>query len=245
MRGLFPLPENRDTDNRYYICLPKYSKQNTPLMKTFIPAIMALLLLSVALTSTYGQKKTVCYDLEGKEVTEKQLKALEIDNLIIGERELDGVMEKKLMQRDISGQLAPEVYTQIRNRIAEIPGSNLDKKPIIVIGYYPGEDPCNSTGLATREDIGLNHIAYLKQLNRLKVAGHYNIYKNNSGLKRYSVSRKWYEDKDGLIERTFFPYHYPCGSYVVIAPDGKYRGYLAEFHSDQILEGVEAIKKEQ
>lgn len=47
------------------------------------------------------------------------------------------------------------------------------------------------------------------------------------------------------MERTFFPYHYPCGSYVVIAPDGTYRGYLAEGHGDQILEDVEILKKKE
>jgi hypothetical protein len=60
------------------------------------------------------------------------------------------------------------------------------------------------------------------------------IYKNPHGLEKYQGIQQWGADPDGLFEKQFFPFHYPCGSFVVISPKGKYRGILGEYPISQI-----------
>lgn len=109
----------------------------------------------------------------------------------------------------------------------------LEGKPLIVI-YYPGKDECNSTGS--------NDPAYLKnkQKSLLKYAEKHDavppfyFYKNPHGLEKYRGIQEWAADPDGLFEKLFFQFHYPCGSFVVISPNGNYRGILGEYPISQV-----------
>ena len=76
-------------------------------------------------------------------------------------------------------------------------------KPIVII-YYPGKDPCNSSGTVDKESIqswyeqledGLNKIAQVKPIY---------IYKENDGLKKYGGILDWKKDPDGIVERLFW-----------------------------------------
>ena len=210
---------------------------------------LILIMVLLSAMSALCQKPTVCYDLTGERISEPALQALEEEarrsgpKLIIGVRETEDGIEKRLFHRVQEGALPPEVFSRIKAGLREIEGRELPAEAIIVLNYYPGKDPCNASGTATRQDLSISYKNYQKRLKKEGDVRQYNIYRDDEGLKRYSLGRKWHKDKDGLVEQTFFAYHYPCGSYVVIDPAGNYRSYFGEAHADQILADVREMKE--
>jgi hypothetical protein len=109
-----------------------------------------------------------------------------------------------------------------------------DGKPLIVL-YYPGKDECNSTGLGnTPESLRKNVKTVARYAEKHKAISPLYIYKNPHGLEKYQGIQLWDADPDGLFEKQFFPFHYPCESFVVISPKGKYRAILGEYPISQI-----------
>jgi hypothetical protein len=107
-------------------------------------------------------------------------------------------------------------------------------KPLIVI-YYPGKDECNSSGLGNMpENLRKNVKAVARYAEKHKAVSPLYIYKNPHGLEKYQGIQQWEEDPDGIFENKFFPFHYPCGSFVVISPKGKYRAILGDYPISQI-----------
>ena len=106
----------------------------------------------------------------------------------------------------------------------------------LIVNYYPGKDNCNTSGIKYVKDD-----AYYERMKKRKLAEN-NILKNiTPNFKRLLIYQKDVEkpddqtsfayDPDGLFEKMFFRYHYPCNSIVVIAPDGKYASYFGEHGS--------------
>lgn len=107
-------------------------------------------------------------------------------------------------------------------------------KPLIVI-YYPGKDECNSTGLGnTPESLRKNVKAVARYAEKHDAVAPLYFYKNPHGLEKYQGIQQWTADPDGLFENQFFSFHYPCESFVVISPKGKYRAILGEYPISQI-----------
>jgi hypothetical protein len=107
-------------------------------------------------------------------------------------------------------------------------------RPLIVL-YYPGKDECNSTGLGnTPESLRKNVKAVARYSEKYDAVAPLYFYKNPHGLEKYQGIQQWTADPDGLFENQFFPFHYPCGSFVVISPKGKYRAILGEYPISQI-----------
>lgn len=106
-------------------------------------------------------------------------------------------------------------------------------KPIIVI-YYPGKDECNSTGSNDPAYLKNKHKSLLKYAEKHDAVPPLYFYKNPHGLEKYRGIHEWAADPDGLFEKLFFKYPYPCGSFVVISPNGNYRGILGEYPISQV-----------
>ena len=58
----------------------------------------------------------------------------------------------------------------------------------------------------------------------------YFIFKDEKSVNNFGKYFKWYLDKNQLIEKTFFKFHYPCGSYVIIRPNGNYYSQRGEYN---------------
>lgn len=106
-------------------------------------------------------------------------------------------------------------------------------KPIIVI-YYPGKDECNSTGSNDPAYLKNKHKSLLKYAEKHDAVPPLYFYKNPHGLEKYRGIHEWAADPDGLFEKLFFQYPYPCGSFVVVSPNGNYRGILGEYPISQV-----------
>jgi hypothetical protein len=107
-------------------------------------------------------------------------------------------------------------------------------KPLIVI-YYPGKDECNSTGLGNTPETLLKNVkAVARNAEKHNAVSPLYIYKIPHGLEKYQGIQQWTADPEGLFEKEFFKYPYPCGSFVVISPKGNYRGILGGYPISQI-----------
>lgn len=106
-------------------------------------------------------------------------------------------------------------------------------KPLIVI-YYPGKDECNSTGSNDRAYLNNKHKSLLKYAEKHEAVAPLYFYKNPHGLEKYQGILEWSADPEGLFEKLFFQFHYPCGSFVVISPKGNFRAILGEYPISQV-----------
>lgn len=153
----------------------------------------------------------------------------------------DSANHKKLTLRFQRGKITNRAIFE--SVLEKATGKNIDSEQSIVIIYYPGKDPCNSSGSASKahreywflqlED-GINQIAKTKPIY---------IYKDENGLEKYFGILTWHKDPEGIIERLFFKYHYPCSSFVVISKEGDYISYFGEFGKEQIWEATQLMNK--
>ncbi len=114
-------------------------------------------------------------------------------------------------------------------------------KPVIII-YYPGEDPCNSSGSATYQSRRAWYKILEKKISKISHTKPLYIYKKAEGLKKYDGIVTWLKDPENIVEKTFFRFHYPCSSYVIISPDGTYISFFGEFSKEQLWSDLEVLK---
>lgn len=138
--------------------------------------------------------------------------------------------------RDFKGKLSQEDMMNFRQIYPSLEGN----QPVI-IQYFPGIDNCNSH-YKTNEMV---MIEFLKSKDKKISNGKrklYNVYKSNEGIENLCVKMNWQKDEGQFIEKLFFPYHFPCESYVVVGEDGNYRGYYGEYMVSQVLKDYKKLK---
>jgi hypothetical protein len=114
-------------------------------------------------------------------------------------------------------------------------------KPLVIL-YYPGKDPCNSSGTATRRTKKSWYNKMEKGINKIKESNILYIYKNDNGL--IDGFKEWIKDPEQTIERLFFKRHYPCSSFVVISEKNEFISYFGEFSKEYVWKAVEIITNE-
>ena len=63
------------------------------------------------------------------------------------------------------------------------------------------------------------------------------------GLEKYEGLLDWHKDPDGITEKLFFNYHYPCSSFVVISPNGNYLSYFGEFGKEYVWNAINIVSE--
>jgi hypothetical protein len=118
-----------------------------------------------------------------------------------------------------------------------------DAGKLLIVIFYPGKDECNSTGLGNnRRYFRKEHETLLKWAEKHGAAEPVYLYSNPSGLEKYRGLLPWQEDPDRLFAKQFFKYPYPCGSFVVIHPNGTFRGILGEYPLSQVEVAMKKLK---
>lgn len=148
--------------------------------------------------------------------------------------------EKILVHRMPAGKLADSriFFEKTENLKAFEEGKSL------VIIYYPGPDECNSNGQRTPGTYYIkNHKALLRWTEKYNAAAPQYIYAASAGLDLSHPELDWKEDPGSIFLQNFFRFPYPCQSFVVIHPDGRYRGILGEFPLDQIQVALKKIQR--
>ncbi len=201
---------------------------------------------------------TIIYSCSSTRITNDDIKYFDENNIEISKTQF---YQKSLNNKLLSWAYIPEgskfhkkiTLREERGKITNRPllelmleketNRELDSDKPLIIVYYPGKDPCNSSGSATKKsrkvwfgelENGINQITQTKPIY---------IYKNSDGLEKYQRVLTWHNDPEGTVEKLFFKYHYPCSSFVVISKDGDYISYFGEFGKEYVWEATQLMNK--
>lgn len=145
---------------------------------------------------------------------------------------------KIIINRSEEGNIETEKLLDDLEKLLKI---ELNKNQPTIVTFYPGKDKCNSTGTATATSQYLWHKEKENLSDKIKKSNYLYIYKDKKNIKTIK-KLKWFKDPKNIVENTFFNYHYPCSSYVIIY-NNKYRSYFGEFSQSQVYNDLKAIVK--
>lgn len=202
--------------------------------------ILFLLLIPISL---FSQKKEYFYDYNWNQISKKDYNDRSLYKALRIKIDKDSVILNKLEHGLEPGILHLDSLAKLRTYLKKITKRNLSKDHMVVINYYPGTDPCNSGGSRTKAEYRFHYKRYLKKLKKLGKIDQFFIYKSNDGLDRFTSDYAvWFEDSNGKIENTFFRFHYPCYSFVIINSDGKYFVRKSEYAIDDVYRIIDFLR---
>ncbi|MFN0033718.1 MAG: hypothetical protein ACKVUS_01540 [Saprospiraceae bacterium] len=203
---------------------------------------LALLLLSFNLFSQ--GKKAYYYDQNFTPLSEKDFwKDKDISKRLHLSYDVDTAKIFVKVTREQRGRIHVDSLKLLKRDLEISTNYPIDSTHLIVIDYYPGKDPCNSGGTQDRTAIKNDHKSYLSKLHSLAPISQFYIYCLKEGLERYKGIYNWKPDLNNRIENTFFQLHYPCGSLVVIRPDGLFVTWYGEYSNQQVWDYVKELRK--
>ena len=130
-----------------------------------------------------------------------------------------------------------EIASKLQSRTAMV----IDKtKPLVVI-YFPGKDRCNSSGSATKSSTRTYFNTLSRKVNRIARVKPIYIYRTKEGTEKDDGIIDWHKDPENIIEKTFFKFHYPCSSYVLVNPDGTYIAFFGEWSKESLWKNLEEL----
>lgn len=188
----------------------------------------------------FSQKKTIYYNEAMAKISKEYF-----ENHLDNSRNLhlafesDSLITNVLVTRKNYGKLSDPAFKVLKNSLSET--SNFDKN-LIIIMFYPGEDPCNHREENSRR--GFHVQPYLKKLKKINSFEHFWVYKSYGQLQYYQPDEiNWQHDKEQTVEKLFFNYHYPCSSFVVLDKEGNYICYYGESGDDKVFEFSKELTK--
>lgn len=137
-------------------------------------------------------------------------------------------------------------YLDNRNKLDSIisayTNQDIDSnKPLIII-YYPGKDPCNSSGSSTRKSTRNWFNRMEKGIDKIEESNLVYVYKDSTGLYgRHDGFKVWIKDPHRIVERIFFTKNPPCGGYTVISKNGEYLSLLMEISRESLWTDLEYL----
>lgn len=144
----------------------------------------------------------------------------------------------KLFWREHQGTLNAVALDQLRQYLRGLSGKELPEANYIVVNYYPGIDRCNEGGY---NDFRLGMIeGYEQALDIIGNTSQFYVHHHEATSPFESKKNRSLPDKTNLFKNVFFAYPFPCDSYVVIHPDGRYIKYYGEHHLQSILDILQA-----
>ena len=188
-------------------------------MKKLVFFTLSLLLLASCKTNQNGSSKTTqvtyrksrLYDQENNRISQSKFY-----NQLLKNQDLSWAYvsnKTKFDKRLVAGQkhgVISDKATIIKQLNNKLDINIASDKPIVII-YYPGKDPCNSSGSATKQT-------------RVKAQQDFEV-------KLYNLA----QIKPIFLYSLFFEYHYPCSSYLVISKDGEFTSKFGESNYSEIL----------
>jgi hypothetical protein len=208
-------------------------------VRHFIITIALVLLLSCS-TSKPIEAKTRYFDDNNVEISKSKFEELRATNKVL-EIPGDSINHKKLTQRGQRGQIDNRAALELA--LEQATQTSIDSDKPIVIMYYPGKDPCNSSGSPNRDTLKVWHDELEKGVYEIAKVKPIYLYKNKTGLKKLDGKRIWSKDPDSMIERLFFKYHYPCFSFVVISKEGNFVSYFGEFGKEYVWGALKMLNE--
>ena len=152
----------------------------------------------------------------------------------------DSVNHKLLSLRENKGTIQNRNY--LDSLLTLSANKKIDSTKPLVILYYPGKDPCNSSGSSTRrtEKRWLDKME--KGISKIRESNIIYVYKTQDGL--IDGFREWIKDPQQTIESLFFKRHYPCSSFVVISENSEFISHFGEFSKESVWKALKLITNE-
>lgn len=200
-----------------------------------------LLLLFVLIAQNAVNSQTY-YDADNNKIDKTTF-----DKLLAGKEyyhvENDSLKAFKLMYRNNRGESgslgdSENLFKELNEKL----NLKLDSSKPLIIYYYPGKDPCNSSGVGAKRREQLKWDKELdKEVKKVADVNVLRINKNKEGIETIN-DYNWKKDPNALIENLFFNYHYGCGSFVIINKE-KYLAFFGEYGWKDVIESLKEILK--
>lgn len=207
--------------------------------KVLLKLIFVILIYSCSSTKI-GNDKTKYFDDNNIEISKSKFNQIRSTKKLL-DIPGDSVNHKKLTLRENRGKVNDRKALELL--LEKGLNQELDSNKPIVIIYYPGKDPCNSSGTTNKEWIRSWYGQLEEDLNQVAQVKPIYIYKENDGLKKYDGILEWKKDPEGIVEKSFFKYHYPCMSFVVISKDGDYISRFGEFGHPLVRKALKEMNR--
>ncbi|HLS30373.1 MAG TPA: hypothetical protein VK021_05925 [Flavobacteriaceae bacterium] len=213
-------------------------------MKSTFRIFIIIVLIS---SFSYAQNKEVDDNIKYFDESYNQISKTEFDDKKRGNRLLsiqgDSAHHKLLSLREYRGVLQNRKY--VDSLLTSSTNKVIDSTKPLVIVYYPGKDPCNSSGTATRKTKRKWFKKMEKGINKIAASNIIYVYKTKDGLYgKNDGFKEWIKDPEQTIENLFFKRHYPCSSFVVIAENNEFITYFGEFAKEFVWKAVEMLTDE-
>ena len=191
---------------------------------------------------SFGQKKEIYANDDLIEITKSEFNKEKNPHESYNMRfDLDTLIVNVKVQRVKKGKISKIKLDSIRNELSEVSDKNIPKNNILIINYYHGLDRCNSSG--DKSYVRGKYKNYLRKIKKLKNVNQFFMYKSPEGTVEYGKQLNWIKDESEIIEKTFLPIHYPCGSYVIIDENGNFYIQKGEYNIDNIIGLIKNKKK--
>lgn len=198
-----------------------------------------MLLLFLSPYTLFSQSKKIVFADENLKILTKNdffNNPLKKDRYILT-FENDSSTIKVKVDREKYGRLTKNRNRNIRSYLETLSSTKIDSTKTVIINYFPTADKCQGKSNWNKFFIKKCN-NFVNQVKKNEKLTQYFIFKDKSSVKNFKKKFKWYLDTKQLIEKTFFKYHYPCFSYVIIKPNGNYYTVRGEYNISEIYKKI-------
>lgn len=201
-------------------------------MKTKLFALIFSLLSIKAMS----QKKIIYLDDDLNEITERVFNIDELKpNFYSLQFEKDTVEINVLVQRIKKGKIEKKLLDSIRTELSIISNKIIPNNHTIVVLHQAALDPCNHKGY--QNVFEKRYKKFLRQLNKIDNISNFFLYKGSEEKVKRKNEIHWLDTESyGIIEKTFIPINYPCGSYIIIDSCGNFYVCKGEYAYSKIID---------
>ena len=153
--------------------------------------------------------------------------------------DLDTLIANVKVQRIEKGNITLTKLDSIKREISISANQNISPNDILIINYYPGPDRCRAS--AEKSYVRARYEKFSKKVEQLENVRQFFIYKSPEGTEDFGKIN-WIKDESDILQKTFFPIHYPCGSFVIIDKDGNFYLRKGEYDITTIIDLLENRK---
>ncbi|WP_340199597.1 hypothetical protein [Ascidiimonas sp. W6] len=165
----------------------------------------------------------------------KKANAKMLDLLIV---DTDSLKVWKLFWREHQGVLNAVALEQLKKYLQKLSGKEIPEANYVVVNYYPGIDRCNKSDYTSFRLEMLE--GYETAVDILGTTSQFYIHERDADSPFETEKNRSLKDQTNLFKHVFFPYPFPCDSYVVMHPDGRYIKYYGEHHLQTVLDILQA-----